>query len=64
MTGKEIKEKINFNNKKIQSILDPTVFILQPEVQKYMEENEYLKSICKHEYKNGVCIYCGKPINP
>ncbi len=64
MTGKEIKEKINFNNKKIQSILDPTVFILQPEVQKYMEENEYLKSICEHEYENGVCIYCGKPINP
>ena len=64
MTGKEIKEQINFNNKKIQSILDPTVFILQPEVQKYMEENEYLKSICEHEYENGVCIYCGKPINP
>lgn len=64
MTGKEIKEKINFNNKKIQSILDPTVFILQPEVQKYMEENEYLKSICEHEYENGICIYCGKPINP
>lgn len=64
MTGKEIKEKINFNNKKIQSILDPTVFILQPEVQKYMEENEYLKSICEHKYENGVCIYCGKPINP
>lgn len=64
MTGKEIKEKINFNNKKIQSILDPTVFILQPEVQKYMEENEYLKSICEHEYENGVCIYCGKPMNP
>ena len=64
MTGEEIKEKINFNNKKIQSILDPTVFILQPEVQKYMEENEYLKSICEHVYENGVCIYCGKPINP
>ena len=60
MTGNEIKEKINFNNQKIQSLMDPSIFILQPEVQKYMENNEYLKSICPHEYENGVCIYCGK----
>jgi len=64
MTGKEIKEKITFNNKKIQSLLDPSVFILQPEVQKYQEENEYLRTICKHSFENGECIYCGKPINP
>lgn len=64
MTGKEIKEKITFNNKKIQSLLDPSVFILQPEVQKYQEENEYLRTICNHSFENGVCIYCGKPINP
>ena len=64
MTGEEIKVKINFNNQKIQSLLDPTVFILQPEVQKYIEDNEYLKSICPHEYENNVCIYCGNTINP
>ena len=38
MTGEEIRVKINFNNQKIQSLLDPSVFILQPEVQKYMED--------------------------
>ena len=60
MTGEEIRDKINFNNQKIQSLMDPSIFILQPEVQKYMEDNEYLKTICHHEYKNGVCIYCGQ----
>ena len=62
MTGKEIKDKINFNNYKIQSLIDPSIFILQPEVQKYIEDNEYLKSICPQKYENGVCIYCGSKI--
>ena len=62
MSGEEIRAKVNFNNQKIQSLLDPSIFILQPEVQKYMEDNEYLKSICDHEYENGTCIYCGKTL--
>lgn len=64
MTGEEIKKKINFNNQKIQSLIDPSVFILQPEIQKYMEDNEYLKSICPHIYEKGECIYCGTKSNP
>lgn len=64
MTGEEIKEKINFNNKKIQSLLDPSIFIYQPEVQKYLEENEYLRNMCKHSFKDGVCIYCGISMDP
>lgn len=64
MTGEEIRNKINFNNQKIQSLMDPSVFILQPEVQKYMEDNEYLESICPHKYENNKCIYCGHIINP
>ena len=60
MTGEEIRDKINFNNQKIQSLMDPSIFILQPEVQKYMEDNEYLKTICPHKYENRVCIYCGQ----
>ena len=64
MTGEEIRDKINFNNQKIQSLLDPSVFILQPEVQKYLEDNEYLKTLCPHKYENGICIYCGQEQNP
>lgn len=60
MTGEAIRDKINFNNSQIETLLDPSVFVLQPEVLQYMEDNEYLRSICSHEYdENGVCIYCG-----
>lgn len=59
MTGEEIRDKVNFNNQQIQSLLNPSIFIIQPEIQKYMEDNERLQSICPHEFENGVCIYCG-----
>ena len=60
MNGEEIREKVLFNNQKIQELLDPSIFILQPEVQKYLEENEELQSICPHIFREGKCIYCGK----
>ena len=55
MNKEQIREKILFNNKKIEELLDPSVFILQPEVQQLMEDNEYLRTICPHEFENGVC---------
>ena len=60
MTKEQIKEKVLYNNKKIEELLDPSVFILQPEVQVLMEDNAYLQSICQHEFVNGVCTICGK----
>ena len=60
MTKDEIRNKIIFNNAKIKELLDPSVFILQPEVQILLEENEELQSICNHEFVNGVCTICGK----
>ncbi len=60
MTRDEIQNKIIFNNMKIKELLDPSIFILQPEVQVLMEDNEYLQSICEHEFENGVCVICGK----
>lgn len=60
MDKKELRDKILYNNKKIEELLDPSVFILQPEVQQLMEDNEYLRSICQHEFENGVCTICGK----
>ena len=59
MTNQEIKDKITFNRKKIDELLDPSVFILQSEVMKLMEENEELQELCSHEFVGGVCIYCG-----
>ena len=60
MTRDEIQNKIIFNNMKIKELLDPSIFILQPEVQILMEDNAYLQSICGHEFVNGVCTICGK----
>ncbi len=60
MTRDEIQNKIIFNNMKIKELLDPSVFILQPEVQILMEENEELQAMCEHEFVNGVCTICGK----
>lgn len=59
MTGEEIKEKIFFNNQKIESLLDPSTFVLRPEVNRLIQENKDLRRICKHNFKNGVCVYCG-----
>ena len=39
MTKKEIHDKVLYNNNKIQELLDPSVFILQPEVQMLMVKN-------------------------
>ena len=64
MTKDEIRSKVLYNDMRIKELLDPSVFILQPEVQVLMEDNEYLRSICSHKYENGVCIYCGNAMNP
>lgn len=60
MTKEEIRNRVLYNNNQIKELLDPSVFILQPEVQQLMEDNEFLQSICDHEFVNGVCKICGK----
>ena len=60
MTRDEIRNKVLFNEKKIKELLDPSVFILQPEVQILEKEIAELQAQCKHEYVNGVCVVCGK----
>lgn len=58
MNGDEIKEKILFNNHKIEELSDPSTFVLKPEIQELMEENEQLRKECQHKFVHGVCIYC------
>ena len=59
MDGVKIRELINFNNRKIEEMLDPSTFVLQPEVQKLLDENQKLREQCDHVVKDGTCIYCG-----
>ncbi len=58
MTGEEIRQKILFNKERINQIYNPGIFVLQAEAAELMAENEELQAQCKHEFKNGKCIYC------
>ena len=58
MSGQEIRERINENNKKIQAALNK--FILNEDINKMVKENAELRSICKHEFVNGMCKFCDK----
>ena len=60
MKPEEIRDKINFNNKMIEKLVDPSIFILQPKIEAYLKENDELRKICAHEFVDGVCVYCGK----
>ena len=59
-SGEQIAAAINFNNKKIESLLKPGTFVLNREVQALIESNDMLRAECPHIFENGICIYCGR----
>lgn len=61
MTGEEIRQKIQYNNKIIENAASPTHFDLNKIVAMALKDNEELRAECKkqgHVYENGSCIYC------
>lgn len=60
MTGKEIKEKIDLNNKAIEQFFGAETFVLDCSIAELLKENDVLSAKCPHEFKNGHCIYCYK----
>lgn len=60
MTQLEIKEKIDQNNKLIESLFTPNVFTLNNTVAALLKENEELQAKCQHNYVDGFCEYCYK----
>lgn len=56
----EIKQKIDENNKLIESLLTPNKFTLNNLVKDLLKENEELQNQCKHDFDNGYCVYCYK----
>ncbi len=60
MNGPEIHDRIEENNKKIYAALNK--FILTDEINNLMRENEELRMVCPHDFKEGFCEYCGIPI--
>ena len=55
-----IKEKIDENNKIIESLMTPNQFTLNNTIAKLLKENSNLQKHCKHQFDNGYCIYCYK----
>ncbi len=64
MSGQEIKEKIIKNNEVIENA-NHSMFVLNKEVEKALNENMHLRSICPHVYKYNEeekvnrCVFCG-----
>lgn len=58
MTNLEIKEKIDANNKLIETILNPTAFTLNNTVKELLKENDNLQAQCTHNFVDGYCEYC------
>lgn len=56
----DIKQKIDENNKLIEKIMTPNKFILNNMVAELLYENKKLQDQCKHEFDDGICIYCYK----
>lgn len=60
MTNLEIHQRIDNNNKIIQSLFTPNSFVLNNTIKDLIKENEDLQKQCTHEYVNGYCVYCYK----
>ena len=56
----EIREKINNNNKIIESLLTPNQFTLNNTISELLAENRKLQGLCTHKFEDGYCIYCDK----
>ena len=60
MNGSEIKKKIDEDNEKLAELATPSFFTLNKQVYELLQEVNYLQGLCVHEFKDGVCIFCGK----
>ena len=54
----DIKEKIDGNNRIIESLFNPNVYTLNNTVAELLEENKKLQAQCQHEFKEGYCVFC------
>ena len=60
MDGLEIFTKIEGHKKRIEDLIDPTTFVLNPEIEQLQKEIMKLQQKCPHCYIECVCKYCGK----
>lgn len=60
MNGLEVFTLITEKKTKLEDLIDPTTFVLNPEIEKLQKEIAALQKDCPHEFEGGVCKYCGK----
>jgi hypothetical protein len=60
MTNLEIKQKIDENNKIIETLLNPNMFTLNNVIKDLLIENGELQAQCTHNFVDGYCEYCQK----
>lgn len=60
MTQEAIRKNVDQLNKIIEDNMKPGVFILNEIVSEAQRKIKILQSSCKHEFENGICIYCDK----
>lgn len=54
----EIRRKIDENNRRIETLLRPDIFVLNREIRSLMEDNKNLQAQCSHDFVDGICVYC------
>lgn len=60
MDGLTIFSKVEEKKKRLEDILDPTIFVLNPEAERLQQEITELQEQCPHVFIKSVCKYCGK----
>ena len=56
--SKEIKKRIDELSLEIESLMDPTTFVLNPRIGEIDKEIRALQSQCNHNFVNGICEFC------
>jgi len=56
MDGNEIRFQMNKIDKEIAAEVGK--FILTDKIKKLVADKENLQHLCKHNFQNGICIYC------
>ena len=56
--SKEIKKRIDELSLEIESLMDPTTFVLNHRIGEIDKEIRALQSQCNHNFVNGVCEFC------
>lgn len=60
LDGLTVFTKVEQKKKRLEDILDPTTFVLNPEAEQLQQEIMELQEKCPHVFVDGICKYCGK----